>query len=107
MLGLFPKQSMNRPNTKCRFDEALTDFTKAIHLDPKFPEIYYNRGNLYARLGLFDKALSDYTQAIELSPSPHPDYFYNRAVINNRLGFQTDAIRDYEKAMRLKQSIKR
>lgn len=85
-----------------RFDEALTDYTNAIELKPNSPDVFYNRGNLYARLGLFDRALTDYTRSIRLSPSPHPDYFYNRAVIYNKLGFQKNAMSDYEQAIRLK-----
>ncbi|MFZ5906202.1 MAG: tetratricopeptide repeat protein [Nitrospirota bacterium] len=87
-----------------RLDEALSDYTKAILLNPNSPEIHYNRGNLHARLGQFDKALADYTQAIRLSRVPHPDYYYNRAVIHKKTGALAEAINDYRQAMRLKKN---
>ena len=33
------------------FDEAISDYTEAIELDPTFAIAYYNRGQIHYRLG--------------------------------------------------------
>lgn len=33
------------------FDEAISDYSEAIQLDPKFAVAYYNRGQIHYRLG--------------------------------------------------------
>lgn len=50
------------------YDEAITDYSKAIELDPRYAEAYSNRGFVYGRKGQFDAAIADYNKAIELNP---------------------------------------
>ena len=85
-----------------RFNDALKDYTRAIELNQESAEVYYNRGNLYARLGFYVEALNDFSNAIRLSPFPNYDYYHNRSVIYNRLGYNEYALRDSEEAMKLK-----
>jgi len=54
---------------KGMYDQAISDYTKAIALNPKDAVTYYNRGNAYGQgKGLYDQAISDYRRAIELKP---------------------------------------
>jgi len=46
------------------YSAALTDFTKAIEVNPQ-GEYFYNRSNCYFRLGNIEKAKSDATIAIQ------------------------------------------
>jgi len=51
-------------------DQAISDFSMAILLNPKFVMAYNNRGLAYGRdKGRYDKAISDFNKAIELYPS--------------------------------------
>jgi tetratricopeptide (TPR) repeat protein len=43
--------------------KALESYSQAIALDPNYAASYYNRGNLYARLGRYDEACGDLTKA--------------------------------------------
>jgi tetratricopeptide (TPR) repeat protein len=43
------------------FDEAISDYTKAIGLDPNDASGYLNRGLEYGDKGNYDKASSDFT----------------------------------------------
>ena len=54
--------------TKSQYDKAISDYTKAIEINPRFAEAYYNRGLAYGKKGQYDKAISDYTKAIEINP---------------------------------------
>lgn len=51
------------------FDQAVTEYTRAIELD--FPKLYiafYNRGLTFEKMGKLDKAAADYQRALELMP---------------------------------------
>ncbi|XP_069947989.1 uncharacterized protein [Cherax quadricarinatus] len=62
------------------FDEAVTDYTEAIKLDPTLAVAYYNRGTIYYRLcagmpqetgemqSYLQKALDDLEEALKLAP---------------------------------------
>ena len=82
-----------------RYDEAITDFDKAIILNPKKGDAYYNRGLAKFRLGeiqftrgdvekaqvLYEDGIKDSTQAIRLNPENAYAY-HNRAGGKFRLG---------------------
>ena len=44
-------------------DEALSDFNRAIQLQPDFPQAYSNRGNAFYRGGRIDLAIFDFYRA--------------------------------------------
>ena len=50
------------------YDRAIADYTKAIEIDPKFADAYYNRGLAYCYKQDYDRAITDYTKAIEIDP---------------------------------------
>jgi tetratricopeptide (TPR) repeat protein len=56
----------NAYSVKGEFDQAISDYTKAIELNPKLDFAYSNRGNAYKDKGQFDEAITDYSRAIEL-----------------------------------------
>ena len=51
-----------------RYDDAITDYSKAIGLNPRYAEAYNNRGNALAKKGQDDAAITDWTKAIKLNP---------------------------------------
>jgi glycosyl transferase family 25 len=50
------------------FDKAIEYFDRALTLNPKLAEPYYNRGNALAALRRFDDALASYDAALTLRP---------------------------------------
>ena len=85
---------------KGQYDQAITEFTKAIKLEPKLAEVYYNRGVAYGEKGQDNQAISDYTKAIELNPKFAWAY-YNRGNAYEEKGHYDQAISDYTKAIEL------
>jgi lipoprotein NlpI len=84
--------------------QAISDFTKAIEINPNFPEAYYNRGTAYFHKGSYDQAILDLTKAIELNPNFA--YAYNgRGVAYGFKGSYNQAISDYTKAVGLNPSF--
>lgn len=50
-------------------DEALSDYTKAINLDPKLTNAYFNRALAHKQKGDLDRAIADYSKVIDLEPN--------------------------------------
>lgn len=65
--------------------EALGDFTKALELDPKNAEAYYNRSFLYEKEGLIKLAKEDMTRAVRLKPRD-ADYTERLKYLQFKLG---------------------
>ena len=57
------------------FDSAISDFNKAIEINPDFAEAYCARGIAYGKEGAHGLAISDYTKAIEINPRLAVAYF--------------------------------
>ncbi|MEI6832273.1 MAG: TIGR00730 family Rossman fold protein [Candidatus Omnitrophota bacterium] len=73
MLGIFlipfgcaSKQEYPHGTIVMPFDEAISNFTKRITLDPKSAVLYCNRGIFYASMGKVEEAKKDFDKAIEL-----------------------------------------
>ncbi len=49
-------------------DRAISDFTKAIKMNPRFAMAYFYRGRAYFHKGEYDQAISDLTETIEINP---------------------------------------
>jgi len=81
-------------------DRAIVDYSKAIELDPKYADAYYNRGIAYKRKGNLDQAIADYSKAIELDPKLATAY-NNRGIAYRAKGNLDQAIADYTKAIEL------
>lgn len=50
-----------------QYNLAVSEFTKAIKINPRLAEACYNRGGAYAKKGEYDQAISDYTKALEIN----------------------------------------
>ena len=79
---------------------ALAGFNKAIALNPKFSDAYFNRGEIYFRTNQYDQALLDYNQVIQIKPEDSAVYSA-RAHTLYAMGKTEDALADYTKAMEL------
>ena len=81
-------------------DNALTDYDKAIELNPESAEAYKDRGISYLSNSDFDNAIKDYTKAIELDPESAEAY-KNRAIAYLGKSDFDNVITDYTKAIEL------
>ena len=51
------------------YDHALSDFEKAVHLDPYSAKVIYNLGLTYAQKANYDNALGDFDESLRLNPN--------------------------------------
>lgn len=75
--------------------QAEKDFSKAIQLEPNYPEAYGDRGSCKDYLGNYEGAILDYTKAIKLEPN-YKEAYYNRGNANGRVGKYQEALKDYD-----------
>lgn len=85
---------------KTDFDNAITDYTNAIELDPEYADAYNHRGIAYLSNGDIDNAIADYTKAIELDQEFTEAYKERATAYFSNSDFD-NAITDYTKAIQL------
>ncbi len=80
---------------------AITDYTKAINIDPKSSNAYTNRGTVKSELlGDYESAILDLNKAIKIDPL-NADAYNNRAFIKYQSGDNYGAIKDINKAIEI------
>ena len=75
---------------------AISDYTKAIEIDPNYANAYNNRAILYEDLGDSYGAISDLSNAIKINPKDAKAY-YNRGFSKGTLKDYAGEISDYTK----------
>jgi tetratricopeptide (TPR) repeat protein len=87
------------------YDEAISDYSRAIELDPNSAAAYDSRGMGYQEKGKWDQAIADHTKAIELDPND-PESLKNRAEAYRQLGDHQRADADEARATELEAAQK-
>ena len=90
-----------------KYDEAFTEFNKAIEMAPDYAEAYFNRGKIYKDKYQYNEAISDFSKAIELKPDFFDPYLERGIIYNSMVEDAQDenlelAISDFIKAISLK-----
>ena len=82
---------------------AITDYSKAIEVEPDAPDAYFRRAQAFEARGLYERAVQDYTSYIDRAPSYDVAYS-NRGLSRARTGDLEGAIPDFDKAVELNPS---
>src|SRR5262249_47456290 len=85
---------------KGNLDQAISDISQGIRLDPHRAYRWQERGEIYTRKGNYAQAISDLTEAIRMDPT-RAFRFSGRGQAYRGLGDLTRAISDYSEAIRL------
>ena len=64
---------------KGQYDRAISNFNKALEIEPELARVYINRGAAYMGKGQYEEAISDFTKAIEINPR-YAITYYGRGV---------------------------
>jgi tetratricopeptide (TPR) repeat protein len=83
-----------------KFQEAIADYSEALKVNAKDPDIFERRAYAEIQLKDYDKALHDYNEAIKLSPE-EPKYYQVRAFIYQTKGDFKAALADVDKTLKL------
>ncbi len=82
------------------YDEAITDYTKALEINPNHTSALFYRGTTYLKRSRYDEAIADYTKALEIKPN-HSMALNNRAAAYDDKKMYDEAIVDYTKALEI------
>ncbi|MCZ6701547.1 MAG: tetratricopeptide repeat protein [Ignavibacteria bacterium] len=85
---------------KGQYNQAISDFNRALEINPKYAEAYNERGVVYDDKGQYDLAISDYTKAIEINPKL-AEVYNNRAFAYYAKGQHDLAISDFNRALEI------
>ena len=91
---------MNRGNIKSirkDYKEAVSDYNKAIDLNPRNAVCYECRANNALAAGWYAIAAVDYGRAIDISPEPI--YYCRRGEVYMKMRDNKSAVRDFEKSL--------
>jgi tetratricopeptide (TPR) repeat protein len=83
-----------------RFNQAISDFKKAVELKSDYGDAYYNLALAYYRQGNLNQAIFNYNRAIKISPKDAQSYS-DRAVIYYQLKKYDKAWEDVHKLQEL------
>jgi S1-C subfamily serine protease len=86
---------------KGNLDQAVSDISQGIRLDPQHAYRWQDRGEIYTRLGKYQQAIADITEAIRKDPVARAFRFHTRAGAYRGLADFSHAISDFEEAIRL------
>ncbi|MGQ9817796.1 MAG: tetratricopeptide repeat protein [bacterium] len=90
----------NAYNFNGQYEKAISDFDKAIEINPVSELAYFNRGIAYEKLKIDDKAIADFTNALNIQPAFIMGYV-NRGAIYARIGEYDKAYDDLTRALQL------
>jgi Flp pilus assembly protein TadD len=83
-----------------RYEAAMTEYHRAIELEPNNSDAYRRLGMVYERSNRLDEALAAYRRAVELEPQ----YYRNHQALgslHNTLANYSEAVRHFENTVRL------
>lgn len=80
-------------------EEALSDYSYALNINPIYVKALNNRGVLYNKLGKYNNALDDLNKVINLDSSFYMAY-NNRGLVYENLSQYQQALDDYNHALR-------
>ncbi|MDI6758520.1 MAG: tetratricopeptide repeat protein [Candidatus Omnitrophota bacterium] len=86
--------------SKGNFNQAISDFNKAIKVDPNYSIAYAKRGLAYFEKKDTAYAISDYTKAIAINPRYEEAYYIRGLAYASQEKFE-QAISDYAKAIEI------
>ena len=81
-----------------KISHAITAFTQAIEIEPKYAEAYVKRGLAYYRVGQYKAAIADYTRTLDLNRY-HADAYASRGDAYRALADTQHAIADYSASL--------
>ncbi|MCY4612177.1 MAG: tetratricopeptide repeat protein [Nitrospira sp.] len=94
-VGYLTREKVRGDPDKIVLQDSIAAYSKAIRLNPKYADAYYNRGLAKVELGQYQDAITDYEKAIRLKPNDLSAY-YNLSKTKQLLDREEEAKRDLE-----------
>lgn len=85
---------------KEEYDKAIAKHTQTLFIDLRNAKTFFNRGNVFVKIGEYDKAISDYSQTLTIYPY-YIEVYYNRGNAYFSKREYNKAISDYTHVLRI------
>jgi tetratricopeptide (TPR) repeat protein len=82
------------------YDDAITNYTKALKINPRNAIAYNNRGLAWGKKGDYDNAIADFSKAVEINPQ-YTDAYNNRGIAYYEKRKYDSAIADFTTAVEI------
>ncbi|NQT10379.1 MAG: tetratricopeptide repeat protein [Desulfobacteraceae bacterium] len=86
--------------SKGQYDQAISEFNKAIQINPKYVNAYLYRGHAYAEKGQYDQAISEFNSLLRLKPRLAAAY-HGLGYAYGKKGQHDQAISEFNKAIEI------
>ncbi len=83
------------------YEKAVDAYQKAVKLDARQADAFFNLGYIYAVTKNYAKAQEMYTRAVELSPAFLDEALFNLAVVQQQLGKRRECIENLKRAVEI------
>jgi len=80
-----------------KYEDAVTQFTSAIGIEPSNPDYYHARGKAYVSLEKYNDAKADFEKALVFAPKD-VDLWVSLGAANNKLGDFEEALKNLNRA---------
>ncbi|MCU4137431.1 MAG: hypothetical protein MW689_001002 [Thermodesulfobacteria bacterium] len=80
---------------KGKYDRVISDYNRALEINPRYVKVYVNRGAAYTDKGDLDRAISDFNRALEINPR-YAEAYFNKALACEEAGRIKEAIEAYK-----------
>jgi Uma2 family endonuclease/regulator of sirC expression with transglutaminase-like and TPR domain len=84
-----------------RYEEAIASYDRALEINSKAHQAWYNRGLALGNLDCHAEAFASFNKALKINPNNH-DAWYNRGLELGILGYIEEAIDSFNKALEIK-----
>jgi len=84
-----------------KYAEEVKCYDKAIKINPKDAEAWFNKGAALANLGKYAEEVKCYDKAIKINPN-YDKAWYNKGVTLRNLGKYAEAVKCYDNAIKIK-----
>ena len=83
-----------------KFEFAISDYTRAVELEPQNPFTYFNRAIAFEKINDYEKAIEDLSFSIKILPNK-VEFYLKRAFLFKKLNSLNSAIKDYSNVIKL------
>lgn len=88
-------------HNKAMYDEAITEYKKAIEIKPTDYSTHYNLGVVYGLKGMYGEAIAEYKKAIEIKPNDYSTH-YNLGLVYGLKAMYDEAVVEFNRAVAIK-----
>ncbi|MDX8551899.1 tetratricopeptide repeat protein [Methanospirillum sp. J.3.6.1-F.2.7.3] len=82
------------------YDKALASYNQALNINPKFVEVWNNKGTVLAKLGRVEESLTAFDQGLKINPN-YANLWLGKGLALSMLGNFEDGLQAVEQSLKI------